>query len=376
MNEVRIIDINMHPDDVKFMKRAISLARKGHTAPNPMVGAVIVKDGKIAGEGYHPKAGEPHAEIFAINRAGNNTLGADLYVTLEPCSHFGKTPPCTDAIINAGIKQVFASMIDPNPKVSGKGIEKLRSSGIIVNVGILEEKAKELNKGFIKRITTGMPYVFWKAAMSIDGKIAANSGNSKWITGKESRREVQKIRNSCDAIITGAGTIKADNPEMTVHDIINPHNPIRIVVDSMASISTNSRILDNQSETIIAVTNKAPAERIKSLELKCNVIILPSDINGQVDLVILMKRLGEIGINNIMLESGGELAASMINSGLVDSGVVFIAPKIIGGRDAKTIAEGAGISLVSDAKTGVFTKTKRFGSDIALYFDLHNKPLD
>lgn len=357
-------------DNTYFMQRALTLARKGRPSPNPMVGAVIVNNGVIVGEGFHPKAGEPHAEIFALKAAGEKACGGSLYVNLEPCCHFGRTPPCTNAIINAGIKSVYVAAVDPNPLVSGKGIEQLRNAGIQVDVGLLEDKAHELNKGFIKRIQTGMPYITWKAAMSIDGKIATKSGDSRWITGERARREVQKLRNANDAIITGIGTVIADDPEMTVHGIKNAQNPVRVILDSKASIPLEAQILSGDAQTIIFITSNAPADKICHLKSKCEVIVVPSDPDGRVDLKSVMIKLGEIGINTALLECGGELAASMLNAHLIDEGIVFIAPKIIGGREAKTIVEGSGIDRISDAISTSLITTRRFDPDVALKFKI------
>ena len=203
----------------QFMKRALKLARRGRTSPNPMVGAVVVRDGQIVGEGYHPKVGEPHAEVFALNAASGLATGADLYATLEPCCHQGRTPPCTEAVIRSGVKRVFAAMVDPNPQVGGKGIEILRSAGMEVHVGLMESEARELNRAYIKRVTTGLPFVLWKAAMTLDGKTATRTGDSRWVTGERARREVHSLRSRCDAVLVGIGTVLADDPELTVRGI-------------------------------------------------------------------------------------------------------------------------------------------------------------
>ncbi|WP_319586218.1 bifunctional diaminohydroxyphosphoribosylaminopyrimidine deaminase/5-amino-6-(5-phosphoribosylamino)uracil reductase RibD [uncultured Desulfobulbus sp.] len=351
------------------MKHALTLAWRGHTSPNPMVGAVVVRDGAIVGEGYHPCAGEPHAEVFALNAAGTLTEGADLYVTLEPCSHFGRTPPCADAVIKAGIKRVFAAMVDPNPLVSGNGIKKLQNAGIIVEVGMIESEARELNRGFIKRVTTGRPFVLWKAAMSLDGKIAANSGDSRWITGERSRKEVHKLRNTHDAVITGVGTILADDPELNVRGIRGAVNPIKVVVDSKASTPPTARILKGDVPIYIAVTELADRERMNRLQDEGATIVMMPAVDDRVDLKALMIKLADLGINTAMLECGGELSASMLKAGLIDRGMIFVAPKIIGGRDAKSIVEGAGIEMMADALNASNLRTRRFGDDIALEFD-------
>jgi len=356
-----------------FMKRALKLAKLGRTSPNPMVGAVVVRDGKIVGEGFHPKAGEPHAEVFALREAGPLAVGADVYVTLEPCCHYGKTPPCTEALIDAGVHRVFAAMVDPNPKVAGNGLEMLRRAGIEVHVGICESEAVEINQGFIKRVTAGLPFVIWKSAMSIDGKVASRTGDSRWITGEQARKQVHRLRDQSDAVVTGIGTVLADDPQLTVRGIRGSRNPIRVVVDSRASIPPESKILDSTAPTIIAVGPDAPQDRIDQLRnLGAEVIVLSSKGN-EVDLRMLLEKLAEMGVNTVMLESGGELAASMISEGLVDKGILFIAPIIIGGREARTPIEGEGIELVNDALKVSTPKVRRFGVDIALEFSFDKK---
>ncbi|MHB1456104.1 MAG: bifunctional diaminohydroxyphosphoribosylaminopyrimidine deaminase/5-amino-6-(5-phosphoribosylamino)uracil reductase RibD [Armatimonadota bacterium] len=353
----------------KFMKRALALAKRGRTSPNPMVGAVVARDGVIVGEGFHPCTGEPHAEVFALNAAGVQAESADLYVTLEPCSHFGRTPPCADVVIEAGIKRVFTAMVDPNPLVSGTGIRLLQDAGIHVEIGMMESEARELNRGFIKRVTTGMPFVLWKAAMSLDGKIAANSGDSRWITGDRSRNEVHKLRSSHDAVITGVGTILADDPELTVRGIRGVTNPAIVVVDTKASTPPTARIFQSGVPVYIAVTEQADGERIKVLEDAGATILMTPEADGRVYLKAMMTKLADTGINTAMLECGGELATSMLEAGLIDRGMIFVAPKIIGGRDAKTIVEGTGIEMMADALNTSKLRIRRFGDDIALEFD-------
>lgn len=353
----------------EFMKQALLLARRGRTSPNPMVGAVLVKDGAVVGKGYHPKAGMPHAEILALRQAGVRALGADLYVTLEPCCHHGKTPPCADAVIASGVKRVFAAMADPNPLVCGKGFERLRSAGAEVHVGLLEEAAQELNRGFIKRVTCGRPFVLWKAAMTLDGKTACHTGDSRWVTGESARRHVHRIRSLSDAVMVGIGTVLADNPQLTVR-ACRGQNPLRIVVDARAETPPSSRVLGDEAETIIAVTNSAPIGRVEALRGAGAGIIEVESQAGRVNLALLLETLAGLGINNMLLESGGRLSASMLKSGLVDRGLIFIAPKIAGGRDAPTPVEGDGASLMAEALNTGAPKVRRFGDDIALEFDI------
>lgn len=360
---------NQKTPETTFMRRAIQLAKRGHTSPNPMVGAVVVREGKIVGEGFHPKAGEPHAEVFALQHAGDLANGADLYVSLEPCCHQGRTPPCTDAIIKARIRRVFAAMVDPNPQVAGKGIEALRSAGIEVDVGLLESEAHELNRGYIKRVTKELPFVLWKCAMTLDGKICTRTGDSRWITSTKARRYVHRLRSQSDAILVGIGTIRADNPELTVREVRAAVQPIRVVVDTKASIPLNAKVLRPDAPTILAVGRSAPEA---NLDLLWNIqarILSIREVNGKVDLRYLMGELAKMGINNVLLEGGGELAASMIAERLVDKGLIFIAPKIVGGRSAKTPVEGEGIELMAQALSVSNLKVRRFGDDLALEFD-------
>ena len=365
------------------MKRALVLARRGRTSPNPMVGAVVVRDGKIVGEGFHPKAGEPHAEVFALNVAGDLAKGADLYVTLEPCCHHGKTPPCTDAVIRSEVRKVYAAMMDPNPQVSGKGIEMLRSAGIEVEIGLMESEAREINRGFIKRVTTGMPFVLWKAAMTLDGKIATRTGDSRWVTCEKARRYAHQLRAQSDAVMVGIGTVLADDPELTVRIAdcrrrLQPApmisgtailaNPIRIVIDSEGRVPADAKVLNSDAATIIVTKRTAPEANLDKLWSAGVRILGVRDEDGKIDLRYLMGELGKMGINSVLLEGGGELAASMLGAGLVDRGIIFLAPKIIGGRDAKTPVEGDGIELMGQALTTSKPKIRRFGDDIALEF--------
>jgi diaminohydroxyphosphoribosylaminopyrimidine deaminase/5-amino-6-(5-phosphoribosylamino)uracil reductase len=357
-----------------FMREALLLARRGRTSPNPMVGAVLVNGGVVVGKGYHPKAGEPHAEVFALRQAGEKARGADLYVTLEPCCHHGKTPPCADAVIAAGVKRVFAAMEDPNPLVSGKGFGKLRKAGVEVEVGLLGDEARELNRGFIKRVTCGRPFVLWKAAMTLDGKTACRTGDSRWVTGEAARRRVHRIRSQSDAVMVGIGTVLADNPELTVRHLKGA-NPLRVVVDARAETPLNSRVLGGGAGTIIAVTGEAPAGRVEALQNAGAQILKVESDGGRVNLSRLLERLAGLGINNLLLESGGRLSASMLAGGLVDRGIIFIAPKIAGGEDAPTPVEGEGASLMAEALRAGAPKVRRFGDDIALEFDLQESDL-
>ena len=363
-------------NNTDFMKRALRLARRGKTSPNPMVGAVVVREGQVLGEGFHPRAGEPHAEVFAFMQVGPLAKGADLYVTLEPCCHQGRTPPCTDAIIKSGVKRVFAAMQDPNPQVGGKGFQILRQAGIEVEVGLMESEARELNEAYVKRITTGLPFVLWKAAMTLDGKIATRTGDSRWVTGEKARQHVHRLRAQSDAIMVGIGTILADDPELTAREGARGRegegakNPIRVVIDSEGRTPVGSKVLNSEAPTVIITRRNAPEVNLDRLWESGATVMGVRDIEGRIDLRYVMAELGKMGINRILLEGGGELAASMLAEGLIDKGLIFIAPKIVGGRDAKTPVEGEGIEFMREAINTSSPTIKRFGQDVALSFEI------
>lgn len=355
--------------DEKYMWLALDLARqgRGRTSPNPMVGAVIVKDGEIVGTGYHQKAGTPHAEVHALKAAGKKAQGAAMYVTLEPCVHFGKTPPCTEQIISAGIKKVIISMVDPNPRVSGSGIKILEDAGIKVRVGVLEEKAKKLNEVFIKYVTTGYPFVILKSAMSLDGKIATREGLSRWITSERSREFVHRIRNQVDAIMVGIGTVLKDNPLLTTRiEGEEVRNPIRVILDSRGRISLESRIVKSSRDvtTILVVTELAPPDKINALSSRGVEIFQCSSIDDRVNLKSLMKYLGERKITSLLVEGGSTLNYSLLEEGLIDKILFFIAPKLIGGVEASTPVDGKGIEFLEDAWNVQDTRVKLIGEDI------------
>ena len=349
------------------MREALRIARnaEGRTSPNPLVGAVIVRDGKIIAEGWHRQAGTPHAEIHALNMAGDLARGSTLYVTLEPCSHFGRTPPCAKKIVEAGIKRVVAAMSDPNPKVSGRGFEILRQAGIEVEVGLLEDSARQLNENFLKWVTQKLPFVTMKFACSLDGKIATSTGESQWISCEESRKFSHHLRDINDAILVGAGTVLADNPNLTTR-LVNGKNPVRVIVDSNAKIPLDSNVvIDKSARTIIATTSNAPAEKISALK-NFGVEIITTGNGERVDLKILMRELAEREITSVLVEGGGKIHFSMLNAGLVDKVLAFIAPKIIGGENSLTAVEGSGFEKLSDAvELKNFTATQ-LGEDFLL----------
>ena len=352
--------------DEIFMAEALKIARNavGRTSPNPLVGAVIVKGGRIIAEGWHRKAGTPHAEIHALNMAGELAEGATLYVTLEPCSHFGRTPPCANKIVDAKISRVVIAMTDPNPLVAGRGIEILKAAGISVDVGILESDARRLNEVFLKYITKKIPFVTAKFASTLDGKIATSTGDSQWISCGESREFTHRLRDISDAIMVGIGTVLADNPSLTAR-IPNGKNPARIIVDSNARTPLDAKILtDGLAPTIIAVSESAPAEKITALKnLGAEIIVAGST---EVDLRILLRELGRREITSILLEGGGTLNFSMIRAGLVDKIYAFIAPKILGGKNALTPVEGAGFEKIADAAELENLTAEKIGADILL----------
>lgn len=356
--------------DIDYMKRAIQLAKKGQgfTNPNPMVGAVIVKDGRIIGEGYHKKYKELHAERNAIASLKEDAKGSTMYVTLEPCCHYGKTPPCTEAIIENGISKVVIGSRDPNPLVAGKGVKILREHGIEVVCDFLKEECDKLNPVFFHYITTKMPYVTMKYAMTCDGKIATKNNDSKWITGENSRNEVHKMRHNNMGIVAGIGTVLADNPMLNVR-IEGLKSPIRIICDSNLRIPMESEIVKtaNKYKTIIAYVN-GDSDKINALEKEGFILQKFSSKDGKVDLNELMQYLGEQNIDSIFVEGGANLNDSFMREGLVNRLEVFVAPKVFGGADARSPIEGMGVDFVSEAKEFSLENVRRIDEDILLSY--------
>lgn len=383
-------------EDIKFMKLAKNLALrgKGRTNPNPVVGCVIVRDSKIVAMGYHKKAGQPHAEIEAIRKANDkriNLKGAVMYISLEPCCHFGRTPPCVSSIINSGIKRVVIGMRDPNPINNGRGIRVLKKAGICVDVGILEEELKNINLPFIKYITKGFPYVTIKVASSLDGKIATKTGSSKWITGEGSRAFANRLRGNVDAVLVGTNTVIKDNPSLTCRP--NPvtrvpwwtgtspqdgwgfrsavlKHPIKIILDRKLKISLGSKIFSEGplSRSIIATTEKTPPAGVKRFAAAHNVeLLFCREKAGLIDLKDLLKKLAKREIMHILVEGGGETIASFLKNGLADEVYFFIAPKIIGGRLAPTSVEGDGVKDVKEAISLNDICIKKIQDDILIY---------
>ncbi len=365
-------------DDTFYMKRALELAKKGigYTNPNPLVGAVIVKDGKIIGEGYHHSYGSAHAEIDAFSSAKQPVQDAVMYVNLEPCSHYGKTPPCVAAIVEKKIRKVVIAMKDPNPLVSGKGIAYLEKHGIEVVTGVLEEEARKLNEIFIKYITTKTPFCLLKTAMTLDGKIAAHTGDSKWITGEASRKAVHELRHRFSAIMVGIQTVLADDPLLTTRlENKKGRNPVRIIVDSRGRIPLETNVLqcDAETSTIIATTDQIMEKKKEAIEKKgAHVLILPSK-DGKVSLKDLMRELGRLQIDSVLLEGGSTLNASALQEGIVDKVMAFIAPKILGGEKAKTPVGGQGKDFVRDAFLLENMRFEKSGEDILIEGDIRKE---
>ncbi len=313
----------------KYMRLALDLAKKGtgYVSPNPLVGCVIVKNGKIIGKGYHQKAGTEHAEIHALKAAGKRAKGATMYITLEPCSHFGKTPPCTDAIINSKVRNVVIAMRDVNPKVNG--IKILKSVGIKIKQGILEKEGKRLNEFFIKHMSTKMPFVILKLAMTLDGKIATPTGDSKYITSIESRKAVHALRHSCDAVMVGINTVLNDDPLLDTR-LINKKNPLKVIVDSKLRIPNNALVFKDPKKVIIATTKAANKKKMAQFQKKGSIILTIGSKKGLVDLKKLMQELGKRDICSILLEGGSQLAGSALKEKIIDKVIVSYAPKLIG----------------------------------------------
>lgn len=350
------------PADTEYMRRALELAAlgRGRTSPNPMVGCVIEDDGQIIGEGYHARAGEPHAEANAIHAAGRGIEGATVYVNLEPCAHHGRTPPCAELLIAHRPARVVVAMQDPNPLVAGKGIDKLRDAGIRVDVGMLEAEARRLNEVFVKHVTTGRPFVIAKCGMTLDGKIATSAGHSRWVTGEEARLRVHQLRNEVDAILVGSRTVMLDDPSLTTRLPDADHrDPIRVVLDAGQYLDGARRIfhVESAAPTWVAVTEER--------EYACadQVIRVPRGPGG-VDMFLLMEELGKRGVASLLVEGGGTTLASAFEAGIVDKVMFFIAPKIVGGRDAVTPVEGKGVALMDDAIQLDEVSVSRVGGDI------------
>ena len=349
------------------MRKALLLAGKvsGLTSPDPCVGAVIVKDNKIISSGYHDRFTAPHAEHYAVKKAGKRARGATLYINLEPCCHFGNNPPCADLVARSGIKKVVAAMQDPNPLVNGKGFKMLKKAGVKVEVGLFEKEAKKLNEFFIKHITTGFPFVILKLAMTLDGKTATKTGDSQWISNEKSRSFVHDLRSKVDAVMAGIGTILKDDPLLSARKgkkVIK--EPYKIVIDPFAQIPISSKVLKVPSKAIVVSTKKAPLKKTLALKKLGVRVLFPSTRGGKIDLKDVLKILGSENITSVLIEGGGNTASQAIEQKVVDKVMFFIAPKLIGGKEAPTPVEGSGIKDMKNAVRLKETGFTRFDDDI------------
>jgi diaminohydroxyphosphoribosylaminopyrimidine deaminase/5-amino-6-(5-phosphoribosylamino)uracil reductase len=365
-------------EDRHYMKMALSLASrgKGMTHPNPMVGAAVVRRGSLLGRGFHKGPGEPHAEIEALRQAGQEAMGSDLYVTLEPCNHQGRTPPCSEAIIDSGVRRVIMAAVDPNPAVKGGGEKRLREAGIDVETGLLKEDAMELNAAYMKYMTTGMPLITLKIASTVDGKIAARGGVSRWISGEKARRAVHGMRRVCDAVIVGRGTVAADDPQLTVRMVplggANP--PLRVVVDSRISLDLKSRLAaGGEPKVIIATTSNHDRSKAETLRQRGVEVMVLGDRDGLVDLVELLEALGKRGLYHLLVEGGPKLSSSLLALGLADRLALFISPKIFGDTQARSWVEGRVVTDPSQALKLVWRRTRRLGDDVLLEADMKRR---
>jgi diaminohydroxyphosphoribosylaminopyrimidine deaminase / 5-amino-6-(5-phosphoribosylamino)uracil reductase len=357
-------------EELKYMRRAISLAKKGvgWVNPNPLVGAVLVKDNRIIGEGYHEFFGGPHAEVNAISNASEPVEGSALFVTLEPCTHQGKTPPCVPQIVEKGIQKVVIGIPDPNPEVHGKGIEYLSSRGIEVRTGVLRDEISRMNEVFIKYITTKKPFCILKTAMSLDGKTATVTGESKWISGEKSRRFVHDLRHMVRGLLVGVDTVIHDDPVLnTRRKGTKSRDPLKIIADTYGRIPLESRVLtSNPQLTILATTELAPGSKIREVErLGAQTIICPLK-REKPDLAFLFRSLGNMGVDSILVESGGTLAFSVLSEELVDKVITFVSPKFLGGKLAPTPLGGAGIEKISDAIKLKEWNVRKYGEDFLI----------
>lgn len=351
-----------------YMDLALSLAQsaQGQTAPNPMVGAVLVKDGEIVGMGAHLKAGEPHAEVHALRMAGEKANGATLYVTLEPCSHHGRTPPCAEAVVQAGIAQVVIAALDPNPLVAGRGMRRLQEAGIDVLFGLKEKDSVRLNEVFNKYITTGLPFVTVKTANTIDGKVATETGSSRWITGVEAREAVHQLRHQHQAILVGINTVIQDNPQLTTRLPQGGKNPVRIIVDSKLRIPLDAYVvIDGQAPTWIYTTQEADLHKKEELEEK-GVKVFPVSPGPHVDIPSLLAHLGGEQITSVLVEGGSQINGSFLSNRSIDKLITFIAPKVVGGSHAPTSFGGEGVQRMEDAIELENVQLKQIGQDILI----------
>ncbi|MCL2897635.1 bifunctional diaminohydroxyphosphoribosylaminopyrimidine deaminase/5-amino-6-(5-phosphoribosylamino)uracil reductase RibD [Brenneria tiliae] len=362
------------PQDETYMARALELARRGRftTAPNPNVGCVIVRDGEVVGEGYHFRAGEPHAEVYALRMAGERARGATAYVTLEPCSHHGRTPPCADALVAAGVSRVVVAMQDPNPQVAGRGLHRLQQAGVAVGHGLMMAEAEKLNRGFLKRMRTGFPYVQLKMAASLDGRTAMASGESQWITSAQARQDVQRFRAQSAAILSSGATVLADDPSLTVrwreldadtqrnYAAADVRQPVRVIVDGRRRVTPQHRIIAQPGQTWLARTGSDERTWPETVEQ----LSLPQH-DGGIDLVALMMVLGKRQINSVWVEAGATLAGALLKAGVVDELIVYLAPKLLG-DNARGLCVLPGLSRLSQAPEFEISDVRQVGPDLRL----------
>jgi diaminohydroxyphosphoribosylaminopyrimidine deaminase/5-amino-6-(5-phosphoribosylamino)uracil reductase len=365
--------------DFQWMARAVQLARRGFPAPNPHVGAVVVADGERVGEGFHPYAGAPHAEVFALQQAGARARDSTLYVTLEPCCHYGRTPPCTHAILQAGVRRVVVAMRDPNPKVAGKGLLELQAAGLQVDLidesdaraQPLLKQLRALNRAFLHFHEVGRPLITLKGAMSLDGKIATRTGESKWLTGERARREAHRLRAEHGCVLVGVNTVLKDDPMLTARLRGVQSQPLRVVLDSRLRTPPTARVANTQdAPTLIFCTEPIPAHADALLERGVQIVALPPDGSGRVPVAGVVEHLAQRKVIGVLVEGGGEVVASFLQAGLADRIAFFCAPLIIGGRDAPTLCEGEGIDELTSAWRIDSPQLRRLGSDWLLIADL------
>ncbi|WP_226581566.1 bifunctional diaminohydroxyphosphoribosylaminopyrimidine deaminase/5-amino-6-(5-phosphoribosylamino)uracil reductase RibD [Halobacillus litoralis] len=354
--------------DERFMGMAIEMAKEtiGQTSPNPSVAAIVVKDNQVVGLGVHVKAGEAHAEVHALRMAGEKARGAEIYVTLEPCSHYGKTPPCAEAVVKAGIQRAVIASSDPNPKVAGRGIQKMREHGLEVKTGVMKKEADELNRAFFHYIKMKEPYVRLKSAMSLDGKIATSSGESQWITGEEARQDGHSYRHRSDAILVGINTVLMDDPKLTTRIEGKGRNPIRIILDTHLQTPVTSQLIENnEAPTWIFTGRHTENEKQRHFEQIPHVSVVPFDFE-QIPVEEVLRYLGEQKVTSLLVEGGATIADSFVRAGKINETITYIAPKLIGGKEALTPVAGKGIHQLKDVRSFEIVSNELVGEDIKI----------
>jgi diaminohydroxyphosphoribosylaminopyrimidine deaminase / 5-amino-6-(5-phosphoribosylamino)uracil reductase len=353
---------------------ALELAERGLglASPNPLVGAVVVRDDRVIGQGWHEGPGTPHAEVVALREAGSAARGATLYTTLEPCTHHGRTPPCSDAIVAAGVDRVVSALADPNPSVRAGGHALLREASIAVTEDVLRERAARQNRAYLKQVTTGRPYVVWKAAATLDGKVAARDGSSRWVTGEAARADAHRLRAWADAIVVGAGTVLADDPALTIRDPrYRGRPPLRVLVDARGRVPAEGRLFDSSAPTLVATSKLADEAWVAAWAERAEVEVLDTDSAGGVSIEALMERLGERDVQAVLLEGGPTLAWSVVEADLVDEVVLYVAPKLLGGDRSPGVLGGEGFAPVGAAPDLSIRSVERLGEDLRVEADVH-----